>query len=243
MFTEGRTLGEEGRQIAEAVAHPGSLMLAYYGVGLLALRQGDLRRGLPLLERAVSICQDADLPGFFPRIASALGAGYTLDGRIADAVSLLTPARAQSIAMGRAHYETLCSLPLAEAQMLGGYLGAAHTLAERALALARTHQERSNEAYALRLLGAIAARGDLSERTQAEGYYLQALVLAEELGMRPLIAHCQLGRGTLYSQMGQLENARAALSTALARYRTMEMSLWLPQAEAVLARVGAAPGP
>ena len=95
----------------------------------------------------------------------------------------------------------------------------------------------------MRLLGAIAARGDLSERTQAEGYYLQALVLAEELGMRPLIAHCQLGRGTLYSQMGQLENARAALSTALNMYRTMEMSLWLPQAEAALVQVGAAPGP
>ena len=126
MFAEGRALGEEGRQIAEAVAHPGSLMLAYYGVGLLALRQGDLPRGLPLLERAVGICQDADLPGFFPRIASALGAGYTLDGRVADAVSLLTSAREQSIAMGRAHYETLCSLPLGEAQMLGGCLGEAH---------------------------------------------------------------------------------------------------------------------
>ena len=47
MFAEGRVLGEEGRQIAEAVAHPGSLMLAYYGVGLLALRQGDLPRDCP----------------------------------------------------------------------------------------------------------------------------------------------------------------------------------------------------
>ena len=243
MFAEGRVLGEEGRQIAEAVAHPGSLMLAYYGVGLLALRQGDLPRGLPLLERAVGICQDADLPGFFPRIASALGAGYTLDGRVADAVSLLTSVREQSIAMGRAHYETLCSLPLGEAQMLGGCLVEAHALAGRALALARTHQERGNEAYALRLLGAIAARGDPSEHAQAEVYYLQALALAEELGMRPFTAHCQLGLGTLYSQMGQLEQARAALSTAIALYRAMEMTFWLPQAEAALAQVGAAPAP
>src|SRR5262249_49841357 len=160
-----------------------------------------------------------------------------------DAVSLLTPAREQSVAMGRAHYETLCSLPLGEAQMLGGCLEEAYTLAGRALALARTHQERGNEAYAWRLLGAIAARGNLSERSQAEVQYLQALALAEELGMRPLIAHCQLGLGTLYCQMGRLEKARATLSTAIALYGAMDMTFWLPQAEAALAQVGAAPAP
>jgi len=41
-------------------------MFASQGIGLLALRQGDLHRALPLLERAVSLCQDADLPFYFP---------------------------------------------------------------------------------------------------------------------------------------------------------------------------------
>ena len=66
MFAEGRALGEEGLRIAEAVAHPASLMFASWGIGLLALRQGDLPRALPLLERAVGICQDADLPAYVP---------------------------------------------------------------------------------------------------------------------------------------------------------------------------------
>jgi tetratricopeptide (TPR) repeat protein len=213
-------------------------MIAYYGLGLLALRQGDWPRGLPLLERAVGICQDADLPGFFPRIASVLGAAYTLAGRVADAVSFLTPVREQSIAMGRAHYETLCSLSLGEAQMLSGCLVEAHTLAERALALTREHQERGNQAYALRLLGAIAAHREPPESALAETHYRQALALAEALGMRPLQAHCHLGLGTLYSQMGRLEAARTALSTAIHLYHTMEMSFWLPQAETTLAQVG-----
>ena len=73
-------------------------MRAYYGIGLLALRQGDLPRALPLLERAMGICQDVDLPIFFPRMAAALGAAYTLGGRVADAVSLLTQAMEQSSA-------------------------------------------------------------------------------------------------------------------------------------------------
>ncbi len=67
-------------------------MWAYWGIGLLALRQGDLPRALPQLERAVDICHEVDLPVYFPRMATALGAAYTLAGRVADAVPLLTRA-------------------------------------------------------------------------------------------------------------------------------------------------------
>jgi predicted RNA polymerase sigma factor len=56
--------------------------------------------------------------------------------------------------------------------------------------------------------------------------------------MLPLVAHCYLGLGTLCRQMGQGEEARAALSTAIQLYRTMETTFWIPQAEAVLAQVG-----
>jgi class 3 adenylate cyclase/tetratricopeptide (TPR) repeat protein len=74
LFTVGTTLGEEGLRIAEATAHPVSLMIALWGLGLLALRQGDLQRALPRLAQAVGICQDADLPSWFPRMAAPLGA-------------------------------------------------------------------------------------------------------------------------------------------------------------------------
>ena len=57
--------------------------------------------------------------------------------------------------------------------------------------------------------------------------------------MRPLVAHCHLGLGTLYTRTGQREQARAALSAAIDLYRAMEMTFWLPQAEAALAQVEA----
>jgi class 3 adenylate cyclase/tetratricopeptide (TPR) repeat protein len=60
-FAEGRPLGEEGLQIAEAVAHPASLMVASWGIGLLALRHGDLPRALSRLARALDLCQNADI--------------------------------------------------------------------------------------------------------------------------------------------------------------------------------------
>ena len=136
-------------------------------------------------------------------------------------------------------FQALCSLSLGEAHLLAGRLEEAHALAERALALAREHQERGHQAYALRLLGEIAAHREPLEVAPAEAHYQQALALAEELGMRPLQAHCHRGLGTLYAKTGQREQARAALSTAIALYRGMEMTFWLPQTEATLAEVGA----
>jgi tetratricopeptide (TPR) repeat protein len=237
LFAVGRTFGEEALQIAEAVGHPGSLMRAYQGLGLLALRQGDLPRALPWLERAMGICQEVDLPARCPEMAAALGAAYTLGGRIADAVSLLTQVLEQTTAIEIVFIQVLCRLSLGEAQMLAGRLEEAHALAERALALARTHQERGHQAYALRLLGDIAARREPLESALAEAYDRQTLALADELGMRPLQAHCHLGLGTLYAKIDQREQACTELSAAIGLYRATDMTFWLPQTEAALAQV------
>jgi len=234
LFTEGRALGDEGLRIAEAVAHPGSLMFASWGIGLLYLRQGDLPRALPRLERAVGLCQDADFPGYFPQMAPALGAAYTLGGGVAAAVPLLTQAMEQAIAMEMVYIQALCGLSLGEAHLLAGHLEAAHAHAEGALAHARVYQECGHQAYALRLLGDIAARREPPDPEQAEAHYQHTLALAENLGMRPLQAHCHYGLGTLYSQTGRAALARAALSTAIELYRAMDMTFWLPQVEAAL---------
>jgi tetratricopeptide (TPR) repeat protein len=113
----------------------------------------------------------------------------------------------------------------------------AQALAEQAIEHTTTYKERGHRAYALRLLGEIAARLNPPESEQAEAYYQQALALAEQLGMRPLMAHCHLGLGALYRQIGHGEEAHAALSTAIALYRAMKMMFWLSRAEAALAQV------
>jgi hypothetical protein len=76
------------------------------------------------------------------------------------------------------------------------------------------------------------------ETENAEDYYRRALALAEELCMRPLQAYCRLGLGILYVQTRHPELAHAALTTAVALYRAMNMTFWLPQAEATLEHVG-----
>jgi tetratricopeptide (TPR) repeat protein len=237
-FAEGRTAAEEGMRMAEAADHPFSRALASWAVGFLALRQGDLPQAHPVLERGLALAQREHIRLAAPWIATTLGAAYTLAGRAAEALPLLEQAIAQAVAMRYMVDYALRVVWLGEAYLLAGRLDEAGTQAQRALKFAQAHQERGHEAYALRLLGEIAAQREPPEAEQAETHYRQALALAEELGMRPLQAHCQRGLGTLYSQVGEAQQARAALGTAIELYRTMEMTFWLPQTEAALAQTG-----
>ena len=109
--------------------------------------------------------------------------------------------------------------------------------ARQALDLARQLKARGDEALALHQLGVVYAHADPSDAAQAEAHYHQALALAEELGMRPLQAHCHRVLGILYAATGQREQARTALTTAVEMYRGMEMTFWLPETEAALARL------
>jgi predicted ATPase len=239
-FAEGKAPAEEGVRLAEAADHSYSRYMAYLTAGYRSLHQGDLQQAIPALERTLDLVQVAHLRVAVPRVASYLGAAYALAGRTAEALPLLEQAVEQTVAMGLMRDHALRVALLSEAYLLAGRLDEAGTQAQRALDFSRAHQERGHEAYALRLLGEVYARHDSSEVEPAETHYRQALTLAEEIGMRPLQAHCHFGLGTLYTRTGQREQARAALSIAMVLYRAMDMHFWLPQAEAALAQTGGA---
>jgi tetratricopeptide (TPR) repeat protein len=240
-FAEGIARSEEGVRIAEAIADPTSFIFAYMGVSRLYLHKGDVYKAIPALERALAFCQGAHLPYFFPRLASALSTAYALSGRITEALALLEQAVEQTTATRRQDGRSLWVANQSEATLLAGRLEEALSRAQQALELARAHKERGHEAWILRLLGDIASRREPLEVEEAAAHYSQALALAEELGMRPLQAHCHHGLGTLYAKSGRPEQARPELSTAMALYHAMEMTFWLPQAEAALAQVEGRP--
>jgi tetratricopeptide (TPR) repeat protein len=241
VFAEGSARAAEALRIAEAAEATVSCLMAYLAMGLVALRQGGMDKAIAVLERGLGLCQSANLPFWFPRVGSALGCAYTLTGRVAEGLPLLEQAVAQGVAIGQIVFQPLWIAYLAAAYLLSGRREDAMVHGERALALAREHKERGHEAWALRLLGEIAARHDPPQVGAAEAYYQQALALADELGMRPLMAHCHHGLGTLYAVTGQQEQARMALSAAIALYRALDMIFWLPPAEAALEQLEARP--
>jgi hypothetical protein len=84
------------------------------------------------------------------------------------------------------------------------------------------------------LLGDIASRLDRFDAEKGEAHYRQALALAEELGLRPLMAHCHLGLGALYRRARKRQQAREHLAAARTMFGEMDMRFWLEQAEAEL---------
>ena len=223
-FAAGMAYGNEALQIAEVVDRPYERVSVYYCVGGLYVCQGTLHQAIPVLERAVALSQDADIPDFRLHTAQHLALAYALAGRATDALPLLGQIEGNPVVRGEAYF-------------LAGDVEEADRLAQQALANSRHRKMRGEEARALWLLGEIAMRRAPPDVAHAEAHYQQALALAEELGMRPLQAHCYRGLGTLYRQTGQLEQARADLSTAIEMYRGMEMMFWLPETEAALAAV------
>jgi tetratricopeptide (TPR) repeat protein len=243
-FAEGITYGEEAVRIAKAADHPYSRLWAYWGVGFLYLRKGEPYTAISTLERGLRLFSQVETsPVLSNELISHLGYAYALSGRVTEAVPLLTQAIEQFAAMGQMLLQAMRVAWLSEAQLLAGHIDKAVPLAQRALELSHEYKERGEQAWILRLLGEIATQCDPPQVEQADDYYQQALTLAEELGMRPLQAHCYHSLGTLYARIGRREQGRTALTTAIELYRAMDMTFWLPQAEATLAQTGWAEEP
>jgi class 3 adenylate cyclase/tetratricopeptide (TPR) repeat protein len=233
-FAEGMAIGDEGLRIAETVDHPYSRVVARFGLGVLYFIQGEFRRAIMVLEPAVGLCEALKFRLWFPQTASCLGSAYALSGRVAEALPLLVQAEELAFSRRDLRGHSLRTANLSEAYLLANRLDDATRFARHALELSRNHNEQGNEAWTVRLLGEIASRRDPPEVNEAEDHYRQASALADELAMRPLVAHCHLGLGKLYRRTGKREQAQEHLNTATTMYRDMDMRFWLERAEAEL---------
>ena len=217
-------------------------MVAHGCLGELYLAQGDLEHAIRVLEQGLALCRTSGNRVWLRVTAAVLGYASALQGRLAEGRALLEEGISEALRMGALQGQAYRIAWLSEVCRLAGRGAEAWQHARQALDLALQHKERANEALALHQLGVVQAHADPPDTAQAEAHYQQALALAEALGMRPMVAHCHLDLGQLYHQTGRAEQARAALTTAIDLYRAMDMSFWLPQAEAALAQVEGSKG-
>jgi tetratricopeptide (TPR) repeat protein len=236
-FAEGRHHGEEALRLATMEGRGLTPITAHGCLGCLYLAQGDLEHAIRVLDQGLALCRAASDRNWFQAIATDLGSAYALQGRLSEGRVLVEEALRESIRTGALGWRSRFVAQLSEVCRLAGRGREAWQHACQALDLARQQKERGHETLALHQLGVLHAHADSSDPVQAAAHYQQALALANELGMRPLQAHCHRDLGTLYRQTGQSEQARAELSMAIEMYRDMEMTFWLPETEAALAAV------
>src|SRR5258705_4279972 len=80
-FAEALARAGEAVEIAEMVNQPLSRTVAYVGLGVVSLRRGEHARAIGVLEQALGLIRDWNIPLWFPRVASSLGVAYALGGR------------------------------------------------------------------------------------------------------------------------------------------------------------------
>jgi class 3 adenylate cyclase/tetratricopeptide (TPR) repeat protein len=236
-FAEAGPHADEATRIAEQSKQPDNLFWAYRAGALIQLGVGAPVGAAAILERALAVCRSADLATYVAAASSDLGLAYALTGRVAEGLRLLEYGASQTGARRQWYH------PQAVVQLAEGYLAAGRELeaedsGQRALRLARERGERGREAQALRLLGDVATRHGASGRPRAMERYRSAEELAEELGMRPCVARCQLGTGEILAQIDDRAGARAALDRAATAMQSMGMRPWALRAAQALRAIG-----
>ena len=236
-FQEAIKRADEARHLAEHTARRLDLMYALRSGAFVYLWKGDLELAVSWSEQLLELSRADDLAIGRPTAAAALGYARALSGQLEEARSWLEEALNTSTAMGMQVGRALFVAWRSEVLSLQGLVDEAAEQAQHALAVARDGGCRGQEAWVLRLLGELAVRSGLSN-ADASMRFREALTLAEELGMRPLVAHCHLGLGKLYARTDKREQAQEHLTTATTMYREMDMRFWLEQAEAEIQTLG-----
>jgi class 3 adenylate cyclase/tetratricopeptide (TPR) repeat protein len=188
--------------------------------GLVYLRKGDFEAARCLLEPAVELVRTLELSLIRSLTLANLGLTYVYRGAVEAGLALLEEAQERH------------PISLAEAYLVAHRFDEAKATARRALEGARHAGEVAIVARAVWLLGTAATELDPPTATEAYEAYWDAAGMAEQLGMRPLVAHCHLGLGKLSRRRAKPAEAREQLSVATTMYREMEMTYWLERAEA-----------
>jgi class 3 adenylate cyclase/tetratricopeptide (TPR) repeat protein len=223
-FSEAFNIAEEALRIAEDASHPFSCGYAYLGLGVVALRQGNVHRALRLFERALAAGAFADSPVGFAFVSLHLGYALSLAGRANEGIPILEKSIHLAESRGFVARHSLRLAYVSEAYLTLGRRADALNAATRALELARAHGERANEAYSLRMIGEIRLlEGNLAD---AESWLTQSLALAKELGMRPLEANCHKALANVSDLDQQKSNAERHRQSLSALVDAMEIRPW-----------------
>jgi len=229
-FDEAIARGKEAVRLAEGRDHRYSQILAWWRLACVYSLRGEFAKTVSLLERGVAAARESSVALLLPYAMWALGHAFAHVNRSPEGFALVSESLDRLEALGSVAFDSLARTRLTEVCLLDGRIEEATTHSERALAAARARNERGHEAWALRAIGDVASHRGPSAVEEAEARYRDALAAANELGMRPLVAHCHLGLGKLYRCTGKHGQARDHLTAATTMYREMGMPYWLEEA-------------
>jgi class 3 adenylate cyclase/tetratricopeptide (TPR) repeat protein len=234
-FIEAATYEAEAIRLAEPTQHAFTVGWAHQAAGTLRLLKGDWPKAQALIDHWLAVVRTGNVVYLLPAAVASSAWALAQLGEASEALNRLREGEQlleRQAAMGLFRHHGWAYHSLGRAALLLGRLDEARRLGDRAVQSSPGHHGFA--AHALHLLGDVATHPDRFDAQSGEAHYRQSLALAEPRGMRPLVAHCHLGLGTLYRRTGDRAKADEHLTTATTMYREMDMGFWLEQAEAAL---------
>ena len=208
---------EEAVVRAEASDPRYALLHACWTLGEVHTHRASIAPGIPPLERALALILDRGDFFIASNVLGSLGYLQALSGdfdtgiaRMRDAIGVKPQWR---IGLSR------LVARLGEAYLLAGRSVEARASAGQCLELTRAHGERGYEAWGLRLLGEIELLDDAPDEAQEN--LESALVMSDELGMKPMAAHCHAAMARVYRRRGEAGRATPHRDQAAAMYHAM----------------------
>jgi DNA-binding SARP family transcriptional activator len=235
-YGDALSAAQDAIRAAERADSAQARVWAYYTLAYIHLTRSEPGPAVALLERALPLCRNGEVPLYYPRVLGALGYARALQDCPKEAVELLEQAVAESRAIRLLYGYAGLVTWLGAACLGAGRVDEAGRLAADAVALARERGERGDEGWALRLAAETAARRRPPDMAAAAAYR-QALAIAEALEMRPLAARCHLGLGALAADAGEVLEARAHLARASELFAALGIARWRDEAQALSAQI------
>ena len=226
-FAEAAGYVAEALRLAEETQHAFTNCWAHLAASMLHLLKGDWAKALSLVEHWITMLRTGNVAIQLPWAVAAsawalaeMGEASEAWNRVQESEQLLERQAAVEIVGHRGWAYGAVS----QACLLLGRVDDARRLADRAVEASQRHYGFA--AHALRLLGDIATHPDRFDAERGAVHYQEALALARQHGMRPLVAHCHLGLGKLYRRTRKTKHAYENFTTATTMYREMDMSFW-----------------
>jgi DNA-binding NtrC family response regulator/tetratricopeptide (TPR) repeat protein len=230
-FGEAVAAGEEAARMAEKAGLAFGLAAAWVRLGEVYLVPGDAERAAAVIEPALTLLRERQLPLWVPRAAAALGWSRVLAGRTQEGVVLLEQARERGAALPYLFRYSRCLVWCGHAALRAGELDRAARLAEEALEQSRRRGEQGYELEARHLAAEVAGRADGPATDKVARELAEMAERAAALGFRPLVAHCRMSAGELCARRGDHGRAREHLAAAGALYQALGMRLYAARAE------------
>jgi len=231
-FEEAATSEVETTELAEQTQHAFTIGHAHMAATSLYQARGDWARANSRIERWLAGVRAADIKYWIPVAVAQSAFVLAQLGETAEATTRLREGQQlleQLVARGNLSLVGSVCLYLGHASLLLGHVEDAQRLGNRAREV--TAARPATVPQVLWLLADIASHLDRSDPEHGETCYRKAMAAAKTQGRRPVLAHCHLGLGKLFSRIGRRQEAEEHFTVARTMYREMEMAFYLTQVE------------